>query len=202
MIALEWSVMNQSNISADNLPNVSEEIIKTFKKINDDVLTRIEDITGNNEAINPVDIDKIEESLTAAGCNETENINLKGALVLCRFFFPKAVAEGNAKRIIEILCEAYLYAHSFNYHRQILSEQKGEIAKKRHTENYALRNDAIIYYENNIETLKNKSAEKVAEHMISNNILLAKHRTIAGWINEYRKYGSVGSYDKYYFKNN
>lgn len=193
--------MSQFKLSADSLPNVSEEIIQAFKKINDDVLARIVFITENPESISPLDIDKIEEYLTAAGCDENEKATLKAALVLCRVFFPNAVKEGNAERIIECLCDAYLYSNSFKHHKQLVSEQKGKAAKKRHTENHGLRNDAIAYYENNIDTLKSESAESVARHMKANNIILAAHRTIAGWINEYRKYGSIGSYDKYYFNN-
>jgi hypothetical protein len=40
--------MNQSDISADILPNIHKEITKSFKELSDSAINRIKELTGDD----------------------------------------------------------------------------------------------------------------------------------------------------------
>ncbi|MDD1607106.1 MAG: hypothetical protein LUQ18_01115 [Methylococcaceae bacterium] len=193
--------MNQSKISDDSLPNASEEIIKAFERLGNEALARIREIIiskkikiDGDDTDLPNDINNISfqmiyyiySVLVKAGVSEYEGNSIYYVVLFCEAGLLE-VKKRNTELAIKHLCRAFSYSEKFNDYQQILLSQKIKNARKRHTENYALKDDAIAYYEDNIDLLKNKSTEYIAAQILTNKIIPnTTKRTIAHWISEHR----------------
>lgn len=196
--------MNQSNISADNLPNTREEIINIFNALGNNTLARVKEIIDNNPNIPRFSIsimsnnfifdinninfgiaNDIRDILTSANINKYEIDTIYGVLLTC-YTGINAIKENDIKHILECLCSAFSYSEKFEYYQLIMKDYKQEVAKKSHKDTNNHKKDVITYYKENFNVLKDESAEYIAREIIAKKITFGSQRTIAGWINKYR----------------